>query len=357
MLPRLIPAGTDFAGMTGGYRTPIFVKLYLATAKIERSMSILACAVLILWTLSNGWSVAMAFRPPGQLEREEAIGPTEGLPEILKKAFGPDSDFEPIPTPRPGDWLAEHTESGQTFEEFKREGWNRPDRTRKRIILQPVGEFKSEASPPLDKLSEYAKEFFSMDVTTLEIVDGKGLTARKNPHTGNVQILTRDFMDLLLRRLPPDAFCMLGVTMTDLYPDPSWNFVFGEASLRDRVGVYSFARYDPAFYGEARNEGYQKLLLKRSLRVLSHETAHMFGLQHCIYYRCVMNGSNHLEESDSRPLHLCPVCLRKLHYSMGFDVVDRYKGLLQFYAKVGLTEEMQWVSKRLESLRLNAHDQ
>jgi hypothetical protein len=34
-----------------------------------------------------------------------------------------------------------------------------------------------------------------------------------------------------------------------------FNFVFGQASLNDRVGVYSFARYDPAFYGYTRAAG------------------------------------------------------------------------------------------------------
>lgn len=33
-----------------------------------------------------------------------------------------------------------------------------------------------------------------------------------------------------------------------------------------------------------------------------------------------MNGSNSLEEEDVIPFHLCPVCLRKLHFSIGFDV-------------------------------------
>ena len=87
--------------------------------------------------------------------------------------------------------------------------------------------------------------------------------------------------------------------MDDLYPEPSWNFVFGQASLGERVGVYSFARYDPAFYGEKRGEDYEKVLLWRSCKVLVHETAHMFGLRHCIYFKCVLNGSNHLKESDS----------------------------------------------------------
>jgi archaemetzincin len=61
--------------------------------------------------------------------------------------------------------------------------------------------------------------------------------------------------------------------MEDLYPDPRWNFVFGQASVRDRVGVFSFARYDPVFYGESRSSRYQELLLRRSTKVLVHEIA------------------------------------------------------------------------------------
>jgi predicted Zn-dependent protease len=54
-----------------------------------------------------------------------------------------------------------------------------------------------------------------------------------------VQILTRDVLRWLQGYLPEDAFCLLGITMEDLYPNPSWNFVFGEAALRERVGVAS----------------------------------------------------------------------------------------------------------------------
>lgn len=39
------------------------------------------------------------------------------------------------------------------------------------------------------------------------------------------------------------------------------------------------------------------------------------SIQHCIFFHCVMNGSNHLAETDSQPLHICPIDLRKLHYS------------------------------------------
>jgi archaemetzincin len=136
--------------------------------------------------------------------------------------------------------------------------------------------------------------------------------------------------------------------MEDLYPDPSWNFVFGQASHQQRVGVFSFARYDPVFYGEKRSKDYQALLLRRCLKVLVHETAHMFSLAHCPYFRCAMNGSNHLQEIDARPLFLCPVCLRKLQFIIGFDIVNRYQKLLHFYDKIGFEHEAEWLSKRLQ---------
>ena len=63
-----------------------------------------------------------------------------------------------------------------------------------------------------------------------------------------------------------------------------------------------------------------------------------------------MNGSNHLHESDSRPLSLCPVCLHKLQYSIGFAVTTRYRHLFEFYRKIGFTREADWLSKRLKKI-------
>ena len=58
-----------------------------------------------------------------------------------------------------------------------------------------------------------------------------------------------------------------------------------------------------------------------------HEIGHMFGLKHCIFYSCVMNGSNHLEENKNKGMELCPVCVRKLHENLQFDMLDRYSAL------------------------------
>jgi len=51
-----------------------------------------------------------------------------------------------------------------------------------------------------------------------------------------------------------------------------------------------------------------------------HEIGHMFGIEHCIYFDCCMNGANHIAESDAQPIHLCPVYVHKLEYVIGFDI-------------------------------------
>jgi len=304
---------------------------------------------LIAFFLAFSVTFAVNFKPPTAAERIRTIGSTEGFPEPLKKALDPGADFEPIAAPKPGDWLAEHYESGQSFDAFVKRNSNRPGRISNKIYLQPLGKFPKGRIPMVEKLQEYATAYFGLKVEVLPcLAISDNITSRINPFTHNRQILTSDVLAILKKNVPADAFCVLAITMEDLYPDPSWNFVFGQASLRERVGVYSLARYDPAFYGKKRGKDYEKVLLRRSCKVLAHETGHMFGLMHCIYFKCVLNGSNHLTESDLRPMHVCPVCLRKLQYSIGFDVVARYGDLYHFYKKNGFDDEAGWVAGRLE---------
>ena len=86
--------------------------------------------------------------------------------------------------------------------------------------------------------------------------------------------------------LPKDGYCIVGVCNFDLYIDKENNIVFGIADPRARKGVLSFMRY----------KGEDQKFLKRCCRVLFHEICHIFGLRHCAYYQCNMNGINQLEE-------------------------------------------------------------
>ena len=286
------------------------------------------------------------FTSPGKEAQQRAIGPIEQLPPAVQRLLNP-ANFAPIKAPGPGDWLAVHPETGQTYRQFVDSHPNFPDHTHTTIYLQPLEEFPLDA-PPLVRLKTFTEAFFSMPVQVLPVpAGGLGkITSRVNHQTGKPQLFTQDILRLLKQRLPRNAYCLLGITLRDLYPDPSWNFVFGEALLTDRVGVYSFVRYDPHFNGEDASDR-ARIMLRRSCKVLAHETGHMFGIDHCIYFSCVMNGPNHLVEDDSKPMHLCPVDLHKLYTSIGFDPVARYAHLQDFCRDVGFRDEAEWTEKQL----------
>nr|XP_021526554.1 archaemetzincin-2 isoform X2 [Aotus nancymaae] len=204
-------------------------------------------------------------------------------------------------------------------------------------------------------LQGYCKAYFyGLRVKLLEPVpvSATKCSFRVNENTQNLQIHAGDILKFLKKKKPEDAFCIVGITMIDLYPRDSWNFVFGQASLTDGVGIFSFARYGSDFYS-LRYEGKVKklkktsssdysifdnyyipeitsVLLLRSCKTLTHEIGHIFGLRHCQWLACLMQGSNHLEEADRRPLNLCPICLRKLQCAIGFSVVERYRALVQW---------------------------
>ena len=51
---------------------------------------------------------------------------------------------------------------------------------------------------------------------------------------------------------------MLTVTMKDLYPFDSWNYVFGWANYVSRTGVFSFGRYHPDFNNDDYGDEYDE---------------------------------------------------------------------------------------------------
>jgi len=264
--------------------------------------------------------------------------------------------FEDISSPGPSDWLRDHQETGQSFQQFSQFGSNKVGHEgRTTIYLQPLGEWTEEQSVMLKPLKEYANIFFgNMPIKMLDTlsIQDKKITSRINEYTQNEQLLTKDIMRILRDNLPKNAYCIIGITMKDLYPDEEWNYVFGIASLKMRIGVYSFARYDPLFWGEPRTEEYPKILFSRSAKVMTHEIGHQFGMQHCIYFSCIMNGSNHLAESDQKPFNLCPVCLRKLQFAIGFNVLERELNLLKFFTDQNLENQITWQQERIKSLSI-----
>ncbi len=292
------------------------------------------------------------FVPPDRDARRAATGSTRQLSRTMRKALVESELFQPIPTPRPGDWLDAHHEPGQTFAQFARSRPNRPDQARNTLYFVPLGDYDETVGPELKSLERFARAFFGMPVKTLPVrsLDGLPIKVRQRSD-GPKQLLSTDVLAWLKPILPDDAYCLLAITMEDLYPDEKWNYVFGQASLNDRVGVYSFIRYTPEFHGEVSDTSHRKTILRRSCKVLAHETGHMFGIRHCVHFHCLMNGSNNLSEADRQPLHLCPVCLRKLHFGAQFDVPRRYESLRQFSEEAKWQDEADWMAARLQQLQ------
>ena len=289
-----------------------------------------------------------AFEPPGKEARTAAAGSLHGLDARLRRAFSDRGEFVPKKPPGNFDWLASHPEPGQTYARYVASRPNLPNQVRKKLYILPLGGFADDDGPDLKLLENYTAAYYHpMPVVLLPAVQSREVPAKERDNAGRKQWKSTDILAWLPRLLPPDAYAMIAVTMTDLYPDESWNFVFGQASTRNRVGVFSFARYRPVA-GMAGDTG--KLVLRRAAKILTHEMGHMFGIRHCIHYECNMNGANHLEEADETPMELCPVCLRKLRHAIRFDPVKRYGETLRFHQENGFEAEAEWTHRRLEAI-------
>lgn len=292
-------------------------------------------------------ALVVAFTPPDAARRHAAAEPLSNVGPAERRAFSNHGEFQAKREPGAMDWLASRKEPGQTYIQFLRSRPNLPEGRRRVLYILPLGTFGEDQAPSLETLQAYASHFFHpLEVRLIKPVPADRVRAKSRVHGGNEQWNTKDILAWMKAKLPADAYAMLAVTMTDLYPDDSWNFVFGQASYRERVGVFSFARYHPAFSGDEGGPDTGRKVLERSAKVLTHEMGHMFGIRHCIHYECLMNGANHLAEADATPLHLCPVCLRKLAHACRFDPAKRYTELEGFYEKNGFNEQAAWAKKR-----------
>jgi archaemetzincin len=290
-------------------------------------------------------------RQPSEAEKLQAIGNILLLPKRLQKILD-FSNFEPISIRSIEDLLAFHLEKGQTFNDFVQSKYNRPNKFRNKIYIQPLGNFSNKQKNLLENLKEYINIRFALPTLILPImeIDSNQILRRVNSYTNTHQALTTDIFRIIKeKRLPIDAYCVLAITTEDLYCGLLTSiFTFGQASLTERVGVYSLLRVDPKFYTNSSTENNEEILLKRSCKVAIHEIAHMFGLKHCVFFNCLMNPANYLEALDFISLHFCPICLHKLLFSIGFDPLEQYKKLSLFYKKAKLYCEVSWIEKCIE---------
>lgn len=137
---------------------------------------------------------------------------------------------------------------------YETQKFGHPLRMRRRVIvIQPLlYESRSYTTccvevQVLEHLQMFCQAYFhGMAVQLADPIDLtriKKLTRRVHKDTGREQFLVDDLMKYLRRHRPKNAFCIVGISVVDLYPGPQWNFALGHASLTDGVAVCSFGHY------------------------------------------------------------------------------------------------------------------
>ena len=200
----------------------------------------------------------------------------------------------------------------------------------------------------VQKTGEYLSIFFNLKVETLPALSRQvvPLSARRiHPEWGVRQLnATYIVSETLLPRLPKNAAGYMAFTAEDLYPGDGWNFCFGLAQYRQRVGIWSLARN-----GDPDQPDQKKQVLRRTIRTASHEMGHIFSIPHCVSYRCNMNGANSMEEADRTPLEYCPECLAKLKLACPLQLRVRWTRLKNFCEENELNEDAQFFERLLDA--------
>jgi archaemetzincin len=259
-----------------------------------------------------------------------------------------------LPKPEIWDWLSSHKENGQTFEQYFRSKHIIPTKDSNIIYIRPIGSFNAFQNRQIELLQEYLEIYFQLKTKTLEPIsnDIVPVSARRMLYEDHEQLLAGYLLDSVLKKEKPlDRIALMGLTELDLYPKPEWNYVFGLASYRDKVGVSSIYRLQD---GELTSENFNTCL-SRLLKISSHEIGHMFGLHHCINANCVMNGTNSLDETDRHSIRLCSVCQQKLSSCIKYDNKKRLTDLEKFFKRNNLVEEYKLMEKDVKVVKENGN--
>lgn len=239
-----------------------------------------------------------------------------------------------------GEWLYEHKESGQSLEQYKKSNPFKPKDSTYAIYLQPIGEFSSIHKSALELTRAYIEIFFQQKTILLPNLSDKNIPDSALRDRGDYYQIFAPYIlnKVLVSKTPKNGIALMAFTEKDLYPNNQWNFVFGLASYKDRIGVTSIYR----LYEKRDIDSNFNQYLRRLCQISSHEIGHMMSLKHCISAKCLMNGSNSLYETDNSPNRLCSSCQKKLFWNLRYDNEKRLKELINFSKtnKLELDEEL-----------------
>ncbi len=273
------------------------------------------------------------FEEPGKPRRK---GSRFSLSAVIKRNLifarvKGDRAFARLGEPKTGNWLWSFPEPGQTLDDYAHQVTNRKTSRRDTLQLQPYSDLLPAHRRVLGPLKEFIGVYFQTRVERLPVA----LPRRRWWDRSRRQYDADRIVRHLASRAGERSLGLFGILGKDMFHG-DLNYVFGLALLHDRASVHSLHRYGKE----------PQQLLRHTLKLSAHELGHVFGIKHCVFYRCVMNGANSLAESSAAPMHLCPVCLAKLKWNVDFDARRRYQQLSRFYKKVGMVAEANFTAAR-----------
>ncbi|KAH7304423.1 hypothetical protein B0I35DRAFT_363364 [Stachybotrys elegans] len=241
--------------------------------------------------------------------------------------------------------------------------------------------------------------------------DGSVTAIRHRPSKDGVaigQLNLLDLLDVLDATVPADAYAVVLLVHHDTYESDEDDFCCGRAFGGSRISVVSSFRYHPGldlfadvehlhawpashcislvdYMWDSRTTdddatfvvatrdtpmsralkaatksimipkmtsktGWAAMWLARTCRTASHELGHCFGLDHCVYYACVMQGVATISEDARQPPYLCAVCLSKLAFGVMSEASGtKGKGKARDASRRE-SEELEWVIARYKAL-------
>jgi len=254
--------------------------------------------------------------------------------------------FEPIPEPRSKDWLSLHPELMQTFDAFRSafDEYRRqmgPTSERQCLHLLPLGPGEPEPALFAQLRDICAAFFWPLRVAVLRMPEAIPESFEPDGSIDADEVLS--WMASGLR-----ANSALTVALTEAPLRSGGVTTIGASDWAARVGVFSIHKYVPLPSPHAElDRDDLPLAFERIVKLVTHEAVHMFGVLHCCYFRCLMNGSSSIEEVDTKPPYLCGMCLKKLHLVLGFDPLERYLRLAAAWATAEREDIAKWYEARV----------
>ncbi len=238
-----------------------------------------------------------------------------------------------------GEWLFDRPEEmHQNLKQYIASNPLRANAVQQKLYIVKLGAFDAKAQEVFLAVKAYLQAYFQIETDTLPAISIKNIPQEnKRIHFGAQQIQTGYILEEMLPKFKPkDALALIAFSVEDLFPDENWNFVFGQATLRKGIGVWSLARL-----GNLNDTATFPLALMRALKIASHETGHMLSMPHCVKNECNLNGSNSLEENDRQTEWLCWECLAKLCYNRNIHPQKHLTDLAAFHKKMATDTAVQ----------------